>query len=312
MANPIYFRLMVLLAKIEGTYATDPTLSGAANAILAKNISIRPMEGEDVSRDLIQPYLGNQGTIPTGLRVVIEFDTELAGSGTAGTAPAWGVLARASALAEVIVADTSVTYSPVSTGHESAYLKFWMGATLHAIKGARGTGKMTINAQGIPVMRWTMTGLWVAPSEAAAATPTLTGFKKPLIATHTNTPTFTVNAVSLVLRSYTFDLGNKVEPRLLIGRENILITDRSESLDIVVEATPVSTIDPYSLANAQTQVPVSIVHGTVAGGMVTLSAPTCQVKRPGGYQNNQGIAEWPLSLAPQPSSGNDQFSIALT
>jgi hypothetical protein len=312
MATAMYFRLMVLLAKIEGTYATDPTLTGASDAILAKNITIRPMEGEDVSRDLIQPYLGNQGTIPTGLRVVIEFDTELQGSGTAGTAPKWGPLMRGCGAAEVIVADTSVTYSPISTAMESLYFKFWLDGTLHAMKGARGTGKATINAQGIPIIHWTFTGLWIAPADVANASPTLTGFKKPLVATAANTPTFTVNAVPLVLRNYSFDLGNKVEARLLIGRESVLITDRSETLDITCEAVPIATLNVYGLANAQTLVAASIVHGTAAGYIATINAPTSQLKRPNGYQNNQGIAEWQLSLAPQPSSGNDQWSLVLT
>lgn len=308
----IFYRLMVLLAKREVTYGLDPTLTGATDAILAQNVSIRPMEGQDVNRNLIVPYLGNQGSIPAGLNVVMEFDTELAGSGVAGTAPAWGTLARGVGLAEVVSAGVSVAYSPISSGFESLYMKFWMGGTLHALKGARGTGKATINAQGIPIFHWTYTGLWVAPAEVAAAVPTLTGFKKPLIASKANTPTFTVNAVPLVMRNFSLDFSCKIEPRLLVGSESILITDRNEKIDVVCEAVPVTTLDVYGIANAQTQVPVSIVHGVTAGNIITISAPTCQIERPTGYQQNQGIAEWPLSLTPQPSAGNDQFTITVT
>jgi hypothetical protein len=312
MANPIFFRKKVLLAKIEGTYGTDPTLTGAANAILAQNVTIKPMEGQDVPRNLIQNYLSGQATIPTGLHIVIEFDTEYAGSGVAGTPPGWGILMRAAACAEVIVASTSVTYTPISETMESLYLKFWLDTTLHGIKGARIDATPGINAQGIPSIRWSVTGLFVDPADAAAATPTLTGFIKPLIADNTNTPVFTVNGVSLVMRSFSFKFGNKIEPRFLIGRENVLITDRAESIDVVCEATPVGTFNPYALAKAQTRVPVVITHGITAGNIITLSAPTCQVKRPTGYQDNQGIAEWPLGLMPLPTNGNDQFSMVLT
>jgi hypothetical protein len=312
MANPIFFRKKVLLAKIEGTYGTDPTLTGAANGILAQNVTIKPMEGQDVPRNLIQDYLSGQATIPTGLHIVIEFDTELAGSGVAGTVPGWGILMRAAGCAEVIAAGVSVTYSPISETMESLYLKFWLGTTLHAIKGARIDSKLGINSQGIPSIRWTVTGLFVDPTDAAAATPTLTGFIKPLIVDNTNTPVFTVNGVSLVMRSYSFNFGNKIEPRFLVGRENVLITDRGESIDVVCEATPLGTFNPYALAKAQTRVPVIIQHGTAAGNIITLTAPTSQVKRPTGYQENQGIAEWPLGLSPLPTSGNDQFSMVLT
>jgi tail tube protein len=312
MSDPIFYRLMVLLAKIESTYATDPTLTGAANAILAKNISINPMDGDDVSRDLIRAFLSNQGTIPTGLRVVIDFDTEIAGSGTPGIVPAWGILARACGCAEVIDDNTSVTYSPISELMESLYLKFWLGNTLHAIKGSRGTGKATLNAQGIPIIHWTITGLFIPPAEVARATPTLTAFQEPLLVTSVNTPVFTVNGVSLVMRNYSFDFGNKVDPRLLVGRESIQVTDRGEALDITCEAVPLTTFDPYALALARTLVAVNIIHGTAAGNIVAINAPAAQVKRPKGYQNNQGVAEWQLSLAPQPIRGNDQFSIVLT
>lgn len=312
---PIFWRQMVLLAKIETSYGTDPTLTGLANAVLAKNVTIRPMEGSDVSRDLVQPNFGNQPSIPADLHVVIEFDTELAGSGTAGTAPAWGPLMRGCGYAEVVSAGVSTVYAPVTSSIESLYMKFWMGATLHAIKGARGTAKLTADAQGIPMVRWTYTGLWVAPSEASAAVPTLTGFKKPLIVNKANTPTFTVNAVALVMRNFSLDLGNQVEPRMLVGSESVLITDHREQIDFTCEAVPVSgggSLDVYGLANSQATVAVSLVHGTAAGNIITIAAPYAEFKRPTGYQENQGIAEWPLSMLCLPNAGNDQVSITLT
>ncbi|WP_316191309.1 MULTISPECIES: phage tail tube protein [unclassified Bradyrhizobium] len=309
---PIFWRKQVLLAKIETAYGTDPTLTGALNGILAKNISIQPMDGSDVSRDLITPNFGNQPSIPAELHVTINFDVELAGSGTAGTAPAWGPLLRACGCAEVIAASTSVTYTPITDNIESVYLKFWVGGTLHAIKGARGSAKLTLNAQSIPMISYSLMGLWVAPSEVAAATPTLTSFKKPLIVNKTNTPTFTVNSVPLVMRNFSFDLANQVEPRMLVNSESVLITDHREQIDFTCESVPVSTLDPYSLANAQTTVPVSLVHGLTPGNIVTLSTPTAEFKRPTGYQQNQGVAEWPLSMLALPDAGNDQFSLALT
>lgn len=303
----------VLLAKLESAYATNPVPSGAANAILATDVELRPMEGEDVSRNLELPYLGAQSTIAAALSVTLTFSTELAGSGAAGVAPAWGVLARGCGCAETIEADTSVEYSPVSSAHESLWFLLNIDGVQHAIKGARGTAELQVNAQGIPVIRWTFNGLFVAPVDAAAATPTLTGFKAPLIAAKANTPTFTIDGVALVLRSATFSLGNDVQKRLLIGKEEILIVDRAEAFNCVVEATQLATFDPFALAlDPEERVAVSLVHGTAAGNIATLSLPTAQVKRPTGYQNNQGLLEWPLSLLALPDTGNDQFSLTLT
>lgn len=312
MPDPIRWKSKVLLAKIESAYGEDPTPTGAANAILATDVALQPMEGEDLSRNLERPYLGAQEMIPTALRAVLAFSTELVGSGSAGTAPGWGPLARACGLAQAVNAGVSVVYSPVSAAMESVTLYLWIGSTRHKIVGCRGTAEITVNAQGIPVIRWAFTGLFLAPGEASPATPTLTGFQKPQVATKANTPTFTVNGVSLVLRSYGLNLGNQVEPRLLIGKEEIVIVDRAEEIAAVVEAQPLSSFDPFGLAQAGTLVAANLVHGTTAGKITTIAAPTCQVKRLAGYENNQDVLEWPLRLAPLPNAGNDQFSITLT
>jgi len=311
MADPIKWRSKILLAKIETVYGTDPA-PAAGDGILATNVEIKPMEGNDVSRDLEYAYLGAQPQIPTAVRTTLTYSVELAPSGTAGTVPAWGVLARACGLAEVIVPATSVTYSPISTAMESVTHYFWIGGTRQVITGCRGTAQISVNAQGIPVIRYTFTGLWSQPTEAARVTPALTGFKKPEVATNANTPTFTVNAVPMVLRNFGLNFGNDVQPRLLIGREEILIVDRAEEITAQVEGVHLSTFDPFALANAQTSVAVNLVHGTAAGKITTIAAPTCQLKRLDGYANDQDTLEWPLSLIPLPASGNDQFSITLT
>ncbi len=317
MPNALKWRSKILLLKMESVYGTDPTPI-AANGILCKNFSIRPMEGEDVSRDLEFPYLAAQGTIPTGLRVVMEFDTELVGSGTAGTAPGWGVLMRCCAFSETIVAVTSVTYARVSDNHESGTAYFWIGGsgtgagTKQVIKGIRGDGRLTVNAQGIPMVHWTLTGLYADPAEVTRIVPTLTSFKKPSVATNANTPVFTVNAVSLVMRSFELAFGNKVTPRLLIGREEIAIVDIAESITARVEAVPVSTLNPFTLAKAQTSVAIALTHGTAAGSIVAVAAPTAQLNRLSGYENQDDVLEWPLSATPLPTSGNDQLSIVCT
>jgi hypothetical protein len=312
MTAPIRWKSKVILFKSEVSEGTDPTPTGADNAMLMTNVEFSPMEGEDVSRDLEFPYLAAQGMIPTGLRCRLKGRVELVGSGTAGVAPAWGPMLRACGVAETIVEDTSVAYNPITDAMESGTAYFWMGPTKHVVKGMRGTAKFGLTAQQIPYAEFDQVGLYADPTDASPASPTLTAFQKPVIVSKANTPTFTVNSVPLVLRDFSLTFNNQVEPRLLVGVERILIVDRAEAISAVVEATPVATFNPYTLAKNETSVAVSLVHGTAAGKIATLAAPTCQVKRPTGYQNNQNIAEWPLDLIPLPASGNDQWSLTLT
>jgi len=308
-----YWRKKTFLFKIETTYGVDAAPTAALNAILATDFKFQPMEGSDVARDLDLPYLGAQGTIPNELHAKFSFKVELAPSGTAGTAPAWGPLLRACACAQVVNAGVSVVYNPITDNHESGTLKLYIDGILFQSLGVRGNAKITVNAQGIPYLEFEMTGLFVQPSDATTTAPTLTAFQKPRVVSMTNTPTFTINAVALVMRSFELDLGNKVEPRFLVGAEAILITQREDMIKTQVEAQPLSAYNPFALAAAQTAVPVNLVHGTGAGNIATLNAPTAQMQRPQGAESAQDIMEWQNSLMLLPSgAGNNQWTLTLT
>jgi hypothetical protein len=314
MTTPLKWKSKILLFKLETSYGVDPT-PATANGILMTNVSFRPLEGQDVSRDLELPYLGGQELIPVGLHCVLTGDVELVPSGTAGVAPAWGPLMRACACAETIVADTSVAYTPLSDNHESGYYYFWIGGTRHKVAGVRGDVTIAFTAQGIPKLQFVLTGLYAGVAEASRTSPTLTAFKRPRVVTKANTPTFTINSVSLVMRSFSLAMRNQVEPRLLVGLEEVLIVDRAPQISTQVQAVPVSTFDPYTLAQADeaaSLLPVELVHGTAAGYIATLTADTAQLQRPTGFANQQGITEWPLTLNALPSSGNDEVSLTLT
>lgn len=312
MADPIKWKTKIILAKIEGTYGTDAE-PAAADAMLMTDVELRPMEGQDIARNIERPHLGAQETIPAGLYVTLTGSVELQGSGAAGTAPGWGILMRSCAAAETIVAATSVTYNPVSDGHESSSIYFWMGNTQHKLTGVRGTANITLNAQGIPVARFTLMGLFNTPAEAVRVTPDLSAFQVPQVASNKNTPAFSVGGQAMVLSQFGFNLGNDVQQRLLIGREEMLIVDRSESISARVEALPLSTFNPYAIAEARTRQAVQLVHGTQAGKIVTIDAPTCSLGRLTGIEQSQNVAEWPLSLTPLPTNaGDDQWTITLT
>ena len=260
----------------------------------------------------LYPYLSAQAMIPTGLRGKLTGKVEMVPSGAAGTAPNWGVMLRACAVAQTVNAGVSVIYNPISSSMESGTLHFWIGGTQHILKGCRGSAAIQFTAQGIPYIDFEITGLWTKPAEVARATANLSGFKNPVVATHTNTPIFTVNGTSLVMREAALSLNNQVEPRLLVGSESIVIPDRSDAFTARVEAVPVTTFNPYDLANDQTSIAVNLVHGTDAGSVATLALPQCQLKRLSGFENAQNILEWPLEIIPLPTSGNDQWTMTLT
>jgi hypothetical protein len=101
---PLLARRRTILAKIETTYGTDSVPTGAADAILVRNLEITPMEQDLASRDLVRPYLGSSEQIPAAIRATLGFEIEIAGAGTAGNAPAWAPLLRACAFAQNLLA----------------------------------------------------------------------------------------------------------------------------------------------------------------------------------------------------------------
>ncbi|MDZ4136034.1 MAG: hypothetical protein U1D06_10660, partial [Paracoccaceae bacterium] len=233
-------------------------------------------------------------------------------SGTLGVAPAWAPLLRACGVAQVIAAGISVTFNPVTSGHESVTMHFYVGATLYKLVGARGTAKFSIGAQAIPYIEFEFTGLFAQPAEGVRPVPVLTAFQKPVLSTSVTTPVFTLGGTPLVMRTVTLDLANAVETRFLIGAEGVLITGRKDAVEATVEAVPMTTFNPYALAASQATLAVALQHGTVAGQRLALAIPAAQMQRPSGLANAQNITEWPLRMVPLPVLGNDQWTLTLT
>jgi len=309
---PKLIRKSVILAKIESTAGTDPTPTGSSNAILVRNLSITPLAGNTVSRDLVRPYLGEFDQIFAEKHVEIEFEVEYAASGTAGTAPAYGPLLKACAMSETISAGVSVTYAPVSTGFSSVTIYMNVDGLLHKITYARGTVDIELTANQIPVFKFKFIGVYNAVTDTAAPTPTYTGFQTPFIVDNTNTTGFSFFSVtSLVLESLMVSIGNQVEYRSLIGSTSTEIVDRRTSGEVVFEMPPVSTLDIFGSAIANTTGAISIAHGVGAGKILTLASTKVDIGQP-SYQDSQGIQMVRTPFVMLPTSGNDEWSLVLT
>lgn len=309
-----FWKKKIVLAKLETPYGVDAAPTSALNGILAIDVKLSPMEGQDLSRDLERATYGASDKLPVDLHSKLSFKVELAGSGTAGQAPAWAVLVRACAMAMTTVAATSVTFNPITNNPESVTITLNIDGQLYKLLGARGTAKLMIGASAIPYITFELTGLFVQPVDAVMpAAPDLTGFKSPLPGSRVNTPVFTVGGAALTLRELTFDFGNVVEGRFLIGAEEILITDKEESVEFTIEQPALSVLNPFALAQSRAPVALALTHGTVAGNRITLNVPTLQMMRPGAPENRQGVVEQTLRGTPMPgTAGNDQFTLVLT
>lgn len=309
---PLLSRKKLLLAKSEVTYGLDSAPTGAANAILTNNLSITPLAGPSVSRNFDRAAFGSSLNIMVGTFVEISFNVEFASSGTPGSAPGYSALMLACGFSQTIVATTSVTYSPISAAIGSATMYFHHDGQLHKITGARGNVSLSLDAGTIPQYVFTFTGIWNIPTTTADAVPTLTAFRDPLPVTDANMPTFSLHATEVVMNACSIDIGNSVLYRNVVGSERVDIVDRAVTGTVSFEAPVISDKNWFAISRANTTGALSIIHGTTAGSIITVSAPSVQLISP-TYADFNGVSviQSQLLIAPT-SAGNNEITIALT
>jgi hypothetical protein len=306
-------RKRLILAKTESTYGTDPTPTGSANAILVRNLEITPLQADTVTRDLIRPYLGNSDQLLAQTRVEVTFEVELAGSGAAGTAPAYGPVLKACGLAETVVATTSVTYAPVSASFSSVTLYFFNDGIRHKVTGCRGTFELSAEVGQIPTISFTMTGIYNAPTDESVPTPTYANQAAPLIFKNGNTSNFSIFSYSGCLQSLSFQMANEVIYRELVGcTKESLIVNRAPAGDVVIEAPTITAKDFFAIATGSSTGSISFQHGATAGNIVTFTTAQSDIANP-SYSDQDGIQMLNLPYVAVPTSaGNDELSLAYT
>lgn len=309
---PLLSRKRLILAKTETTYGTDATPAGT-DAVLVRSLEVTPLEADVVSRDLIRPYLGNSDQLLANARVLCNFEVELAGSGTAGTAPRYDALLKACGMAATIVASTSVTYAPVSASFGSCTIVYNVDGVQHKLTGARGTVTMNCELGQIPTLQFEMTGIYNAPTDTAQPAVTYSNQATPLIFKEGNTSAFQFFSYSGCLNSVSFNLANEIIYRELIGcTKEVIITNRAPAGDVSIEAPTIATKDFFTLALGSTTGNLTFLHGTTAGNRVTFTASQVDVTQP-SYTDQDGIQMLQLPYVALPTTaGNNEFSLAFT
>lgn len=303
---------MLLLAKKEVTAGTDSIPTGAANAILCRALMPEPITAEQVQRNLIRPWKGNSGSLTVGEHRRFTFEVEVAGSGTAGTAPAWGLLLEACGFAETVTPATNVVYDLVSEGEPTLTLYGYLDKTRFIVTNAKGTVSFEFNAKGIPVMKFEFLGTYVAATEELAMPSPVdyTKFKQPLTVGKVNTPTFTFHGVTACTSAFSINLANALAWRELINCAAPHSPDRQPSGSVTMEMPTITAKNWAEMVRLNTVGACQLVHGTTAGNVVQLDMPAVQCK-PFSLQDDQSIAMINMPFDINPVLGNDEIKITV-
>lgn len=311
---PLLSRKGLVLAKLESTYGTDPTPTSGNDAILVRNVEVTPLEVETVDRELIRPFLGKADQLLAQQRVLINFEVEYAGSGSAGTAPAYGPLLQACRCTETVVSSTSVTYAPNSDATpKSATVYFNNDGVLHKATGCRGTFTLNCEVGQVPFIAFEMTGIFNAPTDTAISAPTYADQADPLVFKNGNSSSFQVFSYSGAVQSLSFELANEVIYRELVGgTKSVDVVDRAPSGECVIEATTIAQKDFFSAATGSSTGNLTFQHGSSAGNIATFTAAQIDLGGP-SYSDADGIQMLTLPYIATPTSaGNNEFSLVYT
>lgn len=316
-----YTRNYVLLALVEGTYGSDPTPTGGANAMLVSKPQLTPISAQNVLRDVMVGYLGQKEELVGTRFMQCQFDVELAGSGTAGTRPAFGDLLLGCALAETISAVTRVDYTPISTALQSVTFYWYDDGVLHKMKGARGDVGVKLGIGGIPVLSFTFKGLYSTPTAASNAAPTLSGFKVPQVVTpaFTGTLTFGGTHASTGAPAITGGtqypgqglevmLNNSVDYVPVLGGESVEITQRASAAKFSLDLTAAQEVTLIGNVESATLQTVGLTHDTRAGYKSLIWLPSVQLINPTQADVN-GKRFTAFDARCVPTGGNDEFRL---
>jgi hypothetical protein len=172
---PLITRKRAILAKIESTYGQDPTPTAGADALLMSNLTVSPMEMTTAERQNIKSYMGNNPNVLAAIYAKVSFDIEMAGSGTAGVAPAYDELFRACGMSATTLATavsgsstagsaTGITLGSSASASDGAYV----GLTVNLTSGT-GAGQSAVIASYVGS---TKLATFTAPLATAAAAST--------------------------------------------------------------------------------------------------------------------------------------------
>jgi hypothetical protein len=314
-----YIRQTVILGKIEGTAGVDAVPTGADNALLISNMSITPLEAQNVDRAVVRGYMGASEQLVGPVNKKLSFDVELAGSGAAATAPAWGALLQACAFAEALLTTPNrVEYTPISDSLKTATFYYYDSGVLHKLLGAMGTVKLSAKVGEIPKLSFEFTGLDGGDTAAANATPTLTPWKTPVVMAKANVVDITLGCTYAagVLSGGTvysstgleLDSANQVAFSPMLNAETVDVSDRAMSGALQLELTPAQEVSFMATVKANTTQGMGFTIGTVAGNKIILFAPAAQLITPSKADLN-GKRLIGLGLRLCPLAGNDELRI---
>lgn len=302
----------VLFLKKEGVYGTDANPTGALNARLTRNFTSKPLVTDRIQRNLDRPVRGRTADAPSNARQTFGYELEMAGSGTAGTAPAWMEDTEICGMAApTLVAVTSATqrFAAIGTALSSGTAYHWRGNQRSTGVGARGTFGWDFTAGAYPFLKFDMTALLPVASQTpidnAPGAITLDQWIDPLELNTENT-LFTLDGYACKLRSWTGDVNAETKARALVGANYVQRGNHGITGRLLVEAPTIAAKNYFLTLKSGQEVEVEMIHGTEPGNIVEVLGNHLQILDI-DYQDEDDVLMLAISYGMNVGTTNDDL-----
>ena len=317
---PRYERNTIILAEVETTAGADAEPTGALNAMLVKEYTAPEYVPNNIARNLYRGYFGASEELVGTAYATCGLTVELAGSGTAGTAPAWSPLLQACGFSETLLTTPPrVEYRPISTNQKTITKYFGDDGVLHKLTGAIGNVKLSAKVGETFNGQFDIMGVYNPITATANPTGTFTAWKTPPTLTKANVVDVTLGATYATgvltggtlyaTTGITLDLGNKNSFTPLLSTESMDITDREIVGTVEFDLTAAQEVSFMTNVVANTTQSLAMTIGTVAGNKAIIYAPSAQLTNPKKTTLN-GRRTITFDVRLLPVSGNDELLLA--
>lgn len=311
MAKLLWKKKLIQFA-VEVTFDVDAIDGGATPIpIYAKNVTFAAGQGETERAEYEKPYLGNDPVRHLEHLATLSFEVEIPATGTAGTAAPFNELLQfcwMDMVEDPVGPPASVTHSLIDLSPTSGTFYFRIDNERHALTGVLGKVVISFNRRKVPIAKFELQGTHLAPVKEALPSADFDAWKRGVVLSRANTPTFTLHGFAACMESLEITIGSETARRDLVNCNAPALTARPVSGKVKIDAPELDVKNYWQLARDEIGDALDIIHGTSAGGQFQLQCPNVQVLQP-SPGDSDGIYSQDIDLNIMPSTGNDDITL---
>lgn len=286
-------------------------LPNQLKAVETKDVDIS-FEGETVEQEKDGESWGANKKHRTTDKVKITGKVAFAGSGTAGTAPAYRDLFLMAGHSETVALDT-VTYTPETTNEGFGTVAFLLDGQFHMGKSAQAEIKLSANSGELGYWEFeiSMVGGTIPIAKPVDLITLIDGYQTPKAVNFANTPVFKLGTKDYAMKTFSHTTGNEVTSLDMVNHQSSMISDRKPMVSIAVGAPQLSEINLYQKAWDGDEMPLIMEHGTVVGHKIQLNYPAVAIDIPKATDMD-GALGYEIECSVMQSASNPPYTIVFS